>query len=230
MWADVINRSSRSSATDRAHCLENTCSKAVLEAQVSVLPTIRGRDCRCSITRLQYVDVAENLAINGLRDFFGCKFATFQPHSGASANAAAYALMSPGDTFMVPQPRPAAGHLTPGSPVNSRGAGSTPVSYGVRRDTPVSLRRGGQSCREHRPKGTSRRSPYPRFIDFLLFRNGRLGRRQNSWSTWLISPPRPPAEPIPVHFRMPHVRHIYRAQDSRFPRAVFVSPTTRLGT
>jgi len=82
---------------------ENIVSKAVLEAQGSVLTNkyAEGLPGRRYYGGCQYVDVAENLAIERVTKLFGCKFANVQPHSGASANAAAFmALMAPGDTFM----------------------------------------------------------------------------------------------------------------------------------
>ena len=69
----------------------------------------------------QFVDIAENLAIERVTKLFGCGFANVQPHSGASANAAAFmALMQPGDTFMGLN-LAAGGHLSHGSPVNLSG-------------------------------------------------------------------------------------------------------------
>ena len=79
---------------------ENIVSKAVLEAQGSVLTNkyAEGLPGRRYYGGCQHVDVAENLAIERVTRLFGCKFANVQPHSGASANAAAFiALMAPGD-------------------------------------------------------------------------------------------------------------------------------------
>src|SRR3979490_3162519 len=82
---------------------ENIVSKAVLEAQGSVLTNkyAEGLPGRRYYGGCQYVDIAERLAIERVTKLFGCKFANVQAHSGASANAAALlALMQPGDTFM----------------------------------------------------------------------------------------------------------------------------------
>src|SRR5262249_58508776 len=77
----------------------------------------------------QHVDVAETLAIERVTKLFGCKFANVQPHSGASANAAAFmALMAPGDTFMGVN-LAARGHLTPRPPVHLSGRWFQPVSF-----------------------------------------------------------------------------------------------------
>src|SRR5262245_63998388 len=82
---------------------ENIVSRAVLEAAGSVLTNkyAEGLPGRRYYGGCQYVDVAENLAIERVARLFGCRFANVQPHSGASANAAAFmALMAPGDTFL----------------------------------------------------------------------------------------------------------------------------------
>src|SRR6266403_4661101 len=80
---------------------ENIVSRAVLEAQGSVLTNkyAEGLPGRRYYGGCQYVDVAENLAIERVTKLFGCRFANVQPHSGASANVAAFvAMMNPGDT------------------------------------------------------------------------------------------------------------------------------------
>jgi glycine hydroxymethyltransferase len=82
---------------------ENIVSRAVLEAQGSVLTNkyAEGLPGKRYYGGCQYVDIAENLAIERVTKLFGCKFANVQPHSGASANGAVFfALMNPGDTFL----------------------------------------------------------------------------------------------------------------------------------
>src|SRR4026207_1589436 len=113
---------------------ENIVSRAVLEAQGSVLTNkyAEGLPGRRYYGGCQHVDVAESLAIERVTKLFGCKFANVQPHSGASANAAAFmALMAPGDTFMGLN-LAAGGHLTHGSPVNLSGKWVQPVPHGGR--------------------------------------------------------------------------------------------------
>src|SRR6476661_7101652 len=108
---------------------ENIVSRAVLEAQGSVLTNkyAEGLPGRRYYGGCQWVDVAETLAIERVTRLFGCRFANVQPHSGASANAAAFmALMSPGDTFLGLN-LAAGGHLTHGSPVNMSGSWFKPV-------------------------------------------------------------------------------------------------------
>src|SRR5438309_7436060 len=154
--ADVIKRElSRQRDEIELIASENIVSKAVLEAQGSVLTNkyaegLPGRRYYCAC---QYVDDAEILAIERVTRLFGCKFANVQPHSGASANTAAFmALMTPGDTFMGLS-LTAGGHLTHGSPVNMSGRWFKPVSYGVRReDHRIDLAEVARLARAHRPK------------------------------------------------------------------------------
>ncbi len=153
---------------------ENYVSRAVLEAQGSVLTNkyAEGLPGKRYYGGCQYVDVAETLAIERVKKLFGCGFANVQPHSGASANAAAFiALMQPGDTFMGLN-LAAGGHLTHGSPVNMSGKWFKPVPYGVRRDDHrIDMDEVAKLAREHRPKViVTGGSAYPRIIDFRRFR------------------------------------------------------------
>src|SRR5262245_66236994 len=114
---------------------ENIVSRAVLEAQGSVLTNkyAEGYPGRRYYGGCQYVDVVERLAIERVTKLFAAGFANVQPHSGASANAAAFmALMNPGDTFLGLN-LAAGGHLTHGSPVNISGKGFKAVPFGVPR-------------------------------------------------------------------------------------------------
>src|SRR3977135_774316 len=115
---------------------ENIVSKAVLEAQGSVLTNkyAEGYPGRRYYGGCVFVDMAETLAIERVPRLFDCKFANVQPNSGSQANQAVFlALLQPGDTFMG-LALAAGGHLTHGSPVNVSGRWFKPVSYGVRRD------------------------------------------------------------------------------------------------
>src|SRR5215210_2682911 len=153
---------------------ENIVSRAVLEAQGSVLTNkyAEGLPGKRYYGGCQYVDVAENLAIDRVKKLFGAAFANVQPHSGASANAAAFmALMQPGDTFLGLN-LAAGGHLTHGSPVNMSGKWFKPVPYGVRRDDHrLDIDEVERLAKEHRPKVIiAGGSAYPRIIDFRRFR------------------------------------------------------------
>src|SRR4030088_2108073 len=134
---------------------ENYVSRAVLEAQGSVLTNkyAEGLPGRRYYGGCQYVDIAENLAIERVTRLFGCRFANVQPHSGASANVAAFvAMMNPGDTFLGLN-LAAGGHLTHGSPVNMSGKWFKPVPYSVRRDDHrIDMEEVARLAREHHPK------------------------------------------------------------------------------
>jgi glycine hydroxymethyltransferase len=153
---------------------ENIVSRAVLEAQGSVLTNkyAEGLPGKRYYGGCQFVDVAENLAIERVTRLFGCAFANVQPHSGAQANVAAFmALMEPGDTFMGLN-LAAGGHLTHGSPVNMSGRWFRVIPYGVRRDDHrIDFEEVEKLAHEHRPKVIiAGGSAYPRIIDFRRFR------------------------------------------------------------
>jgi glycine hydroxymethyltransferase len=153
---------------------ENIVSRAVLEAQGSVLTNkyAEGLPGRRYYGGCQIVDVVENLAIERVTRLFGCAFANVQPHSGASANVAAFmALMQPGDTFMGLN-LAAGGHLSHGLSANMSGKWFKVVPYNVRRDDhKIDMDEAARLAREHRPKViVAGGSAYPRFIDFARFR------------------------------------------------------------
>jgi glycine hydroxymethyltransferase len=153
---------------------ENIVSRAVLEAQGSVLTNkyAEGYPGRRYYGGCEYVDVAEQLAIDRATRLFECSFANVQPHSGAQANQAVFfALLRPGDTFMGLD-LAAGGHLTHGSPVNQSGKWFTPVSYGVRReDHQIDMDEVAAIAERHRPKLIlAGGSAYARVFDFKRFR------------------------------------------------------------
>jgi len=153
---------------------ENIVSKAVLEAQGSVMTNkyAEGYPGRRYYGGCQFVDMAENLAIERACRLFGCKFANVQPNSGSQANQAAFmALMAPGDVFMGLD-LAAGGHLTHGSPVNMSGRWFRPVAYGVDRETHrIDMDGLARLAREHKPKLIiAGGSAYARHWDFAGFR------------------------------------------------------------
>jgi glycine hydroxymethyltransferase len=153
---------------------ENIVSKAVLEAQGSVLTNkyAEGYPGRRYYGGCQFVDIAENLAIERVTRLFDCKFANVQPNSGSQANQAVFlALLQPGDTFLGLD-LAAGGHLTHGSPVNVSGKWFKPVSYGVRKDDHlIDMDAVEALAKEHKPKLIiAGGSAYPRFWDFARFR------------------------------------------------------------
>jgi glycine hydroxymethyltransferase len=153
---------------------ENIVSRAVLEAQGSVLTNkyAEGLPGKRYYGGCQYVDIAEQLAIDRVTKLFGCGFANVQPHSGASANAEVFfALMQPGDTFMGLN-LAAGGHLSHGMAINISGKWFKPVPYNVRReDQRIDMDEVAKLAREHKPKVIiAGGSAYPRTIDFKAFR------------------------------------------------------------
>jgi glycine hydroxymethyltransferase len=153
---------------------ENIVSRAVLEAQGSVLTNkyAEGLPGKRYYGGCQYVDIAETLAIGRVKKLFGAEHANVQPHSGASANVAAFfALMQPGDTFLGLN-LAAGGHLSHGSPVNVSGKWFKAVPYGVRRDDHrIDMDEVRKLAQEHKPKViVAGGSAYPRIIDFRAFR------------------------------------------------------------
>lgn len=153
---------------------ENIVSKAVLEAQGSVLTNkyAEGYPGRRYYGGCQYVDEVEDLARERAKSLFDCRYVNVQPHSGSQANQSVFmALMQPGDTFMGLN-LAAGGHLTHGSPVNQSGKWFNVVSYGVRQqDQRIDLDEVRDLARKHRPKVIlAGGSAYPRVIDFAAFR------------------------------------------------------------
>jgi glycine hydroxymethyltransferase len=153
---------------------ENIVSRAVLEAQGSVLTNkyAEGLPGKRYYGGCEFVDEAENLAIERACKLFGCAFANVQPHSGAQANEAVFlALLNPGDTIMGLS-LAAGGHLTHGAPPNISGKWFKAVQYGVRRDTQViDYDELEATAKQVRPKLIiAGGSAYPRLIDFPRFR------------------------------------------------------------
>ena len=116
---------------------ENIVSRAVLEAQGSIMTNkyAEGYPGKRYYGGCEFVDVAENLAIERAKELFGCNFVNVQPNSGSQMNQAVFlALLQPGDTFMGLDLN-SGGHLTHGSPVNMSGKWFNVVSYGVDKDS-----------------------------------------------------------------------------------------------
>ncbi|MDP3067053.1 serine hydroxymethyltransferase [Methylocystis sp.] len=153
---------------------ENIVSKAVLEAQGSVLTNkyAEGYPGKRYYGGCQFVDIAENLAIDRAKKLFDCGFANVQPNSGSQANQAVFlALLQPGDVFMGLD-LAAGGHLTHGSPVNVSGRWFKPVSYTVRKDDQrIDMEQVAALANEHKPKLIiAGGSGYSRIWDFEGFR------------------------------------------------------------
>jgi glycine hydroxymethyltransferase len=153
---------------------ENIVSKAVLEAAGTVLTNkyAEGYPGRRYYGGCEFVDRAEQLAIERACELFGCAFANVQPHSGSQANQGAFmALIKPGDTILG-MSLAAGGHLTHGARANQSGKWFDSLRYGVRReDARIDFDEVERQTREHRPKLIiAGGSAYPRVIDFARFR------------------------------------------------------------
>ena len=153
---------------------ENIVSRAVLEAQGSIMTNkyAEGYPGKRYYGGCQFVDIAEELAIERAKQLFGCEFANVQPNSGSQMNQAVFlGLLQPGDTFMGLDLN-SGGHLTHGSPVNMSGKWFNVVSYGVRKDDHLlDMDEIEKLAQQHKPKliiagGTA----YSRVWDFERFR------------------------------------------------------------
>src|SRR5690348_16588668 len=134
---------------------ENYASPRVLEAQGSVLTNkyAEGYPGKRYYGGCEFVDIAEQLAIDRARKLFGADYANVQPHSGSQANAAAYlALINPGDTILG-MSLDHGGHLTHGARVNFSGKFFRAAQYGIRADTgEIDYDQVRRLAEEHRPK------------------------------------------------------------------------------
>ncbi|NNF17491.1 MAG: serine hydroxymethyltransferase [Gammaproteobacteria bacterium] len=153
---------------------ENYASPRVLEAQGSVLTNkyAEGYPSRRYYGGCEYVDIAEQLAIERAQRLFGAEYANVQPHSGSQANAAVYfALLQAGDTVLG-MSLSDGGHLTHGSGVNFSGKLFNAVQYGVRDDTgEVDYEQIESLAKEHQPKMIiAGFSAYSRIMDWERFR------------------------------------------------------------
>lgn len=153
---------------------ENIVSRAVLEAQGSVLTNkyAEGYSGKRYYGGCEFVDVAENLAIDRAKQLFGCEFANVQPSSGSQANQGVFqALIKPGDTILG-MSLAAGGHLTHGAKPNQSGKWFHAVQYGVRRqDSLIDYDDVAALAVEHKPKLIiAGGSAIPRLIDFAKFR------------------------------------------------------------
>ncbi len=162
---------------------ENIVSKAVMEAQGSVLTNkyAEGYPGKRYYGGCEFVDIAEQLAIDRAKKLFGVEYVNAQPHSGAQANMAVFfALLNPGDTVMGMNLTDG-GHLSHGSPVNMSGKYFHIVSYGVAEGSELidydALEKTAMECK---PKLiVAGASAYPRIIDFP--RLGEIAKKAGAY-------------------------------------------------
>ncbi|APX90269.1 serine hydroxymethyltransferase [Brevirhabdus pacifica] len=153
---------------------ENIVSKAVMEAQGSVLTNkyAEGYPGRRYYGGCEFVDVVENLAIDRAKQLFGCGFVNVQPNSGSQANQGVFqALLKPGDTILG-MSLDAGGHLTHGAAPNQSGKWFNAVQYGVREeDHQIDYDQIDRLADEHKPQMIiAGGSAIPRIIDFARMR------------------------------------------------------------
>ena len=153
---------------------ENIVSKAVMEAQGSVMTNkyAEGYAGKRYYGGCDYVDIAENLAIERAKQLFNCEFANVQPNSGSQANQGVFqALLQPGDTILG-MSLDAGGHLTHGAKPNQSGKWFNAIQYGVRQqDSQIDYDQIQALATEHQPKMIiAGGSAIPRIIDFAKMR------------------------------------------------------------
>ena len=153
---------------------ENIVSRAVLEVQGSVMTNkyAEGYARKRYYGGCDYVDVAEELAIERAKKLFSCSFANVQPHSGSQANQAVFmSIMKPGDTFLA-MDLASGGHLTHGAKPNQSGKWFNAVHYGVKEDSHlIDYAEVEELAKEHKPKIIiAGGSAVPRQIDFGAFK------------------------------------------------------------
>src|SRR6266508_6472775 len=210
----IANELRRERTSLRLIASENYASPAVLAALASTMNNkyAEGYPGRRYYGGCEYVDVAENLAIERAKQLFGADHVNVQPHSGAQANMAVYfTLLKPGDTVLGMN-LAHGGHLTHGHPLNFSGKLYTIVPYGVRRDNErIDYEELERLAHEHKPKMIMvGASAYPRVIDFA--RIGAVGK----------------AIGTPVVTDMAHIAGLVAANvhPSPVPHSDFVTTTT----
>jgi glycine hydroxymethyltransferase len=154
---------------------ENYTSPRVMQAQGSVLTNkyAEGYPSKRYYGGCEYVDIAEQLAIDRAKTLFGADYANVQPHSGSQANAAVYfALLQPGDTILG-MSLAHGGHLTHGSKVNFSGKVFHAFQYGLNEETgEIDYDQVEELAKEHKPKMiVAGFSAYSRVVDWQRFRD-----------------------------------------------------------
>ena len=177
LWAAIQNENKRQEDHIELIASENYTSPAVMEAQGSQLTNkyAEGYPGKRYYGGCEFVDVAEQLAIDRVKALFGAEAANVQPHCGASANQAVFlAFLKPGDTFMG-MSLAEGGHLTHGMALNMSGKWFNPIAYGLDKNEEIDYEQMERLAREHKPKLIiAGASAYSKKIDFE--RIGKLAK------------------------------------------------------
>ncbi len=174
LWAAIADENRRQEDHIELIASENYASPAVMAAQGSQLTNkyAEGYPGKRYYGGCEYVDVAEQLAIDRVKKLFHAEVANVQPHSGAQANQAVFfAALKPGDTVLG-MSLPHGGHLTHGSPVNMSGKWFNVVPYGLEPESElIDYAAAERLAHEHKPKLIiAGASAYSRVIDWKKFR------------------------------------------------------------
>ncbi len=174
LWTAIDQETKRQEVHIELIASENYASPRVLEAQGSVLTNkyAEGYPGKRYYGGCEYVDIAEQLAIDRAKELFGADYVNVQPHSGSQANAAVYmALLNPGDTILG-MSLAHGGHLTHGAKVNFSGKIYNAVQYGLDTATgEIDYDQVDALAREHKPKMiVAGFSAYSRVVDWARFR------------------------------------------------------------
>jgi glycine hydroxymethyltransferase len=175
LYAALENESRRQEEHIELIASENYASPRVMEAQGTKLTNkyAEGYPGKRYYGGCEYVDVAEQLAIDRARELFGADYANVQPHSGSQANGAVYmALMKPNETVLG-MSLDAGGHLTHGAPINFSGRIYHSVQYGLNAETgEIDYDQVAALAKEHKPKMiVAGFSAYSRILDWQKFRD-----------------------------------------------------------
>jgi glycine hydroxymethyltransferase len=154
LWASIQHENKRQEDHIELIASENYASPAVMQAQGSQLTNkyAEGYPGKRYYGGCEFVDVAEQLAIDRVKALYGAEAANVQPHCGASANQAVFlAFLKPGDTFMG-MSLAEGGHLTHGMALNMSGKWFNPISYGLDKNEAIDYEQMERLAREHKPK------------------------------------------------------------------------------
>jgi glycine hydroxymethyltransferase len=154
LWAAIQKENKRQEDHIELIASENYASPAVMQAQGSQLTNkyAEGYPGKRYYGGCEFVDVAEQLAIDRVKALYGAEAANVQPHCGASANQAVFlAFLKPGDTFMG-MSLAEGGHLTHGMALNMSGKWFNPISYGLDKNEAIDYEQMEHLAREHKPK------------------------------------------------------------------------------